>query len=155
MRYLLEREQLIPRRRSEVFAFFADAANLERITPPSLRFRIRTPLPIAMAAGAIIDYRISLFGIGFGWRTLIELFDPDNGFVDLQLQGPYRFWRHEHRFVDCPDGTLMRDRVEYEVPFGPLGGIARGLFIRRQLDWIFDYRRRIVAEQFAPTAIQA
>jgi ligand-binding SRPBCC domain-containing protein len=151
MRYLLEREQLIPRPRSEVFAFFADAANLERITPPSLRFRIQTPLPIAMTAGAIIDYRISLFGIGFGWRTLIEVFDPDSAFVDLQLQGPYRFWRHEHRFVDSPDGTLMRDRVEYEVPFGPLGDIVRGLFIRRQLERIFDYRRQIVAAHFAPT----
>lgn len=148
MRYTLEREQTIARPRAEIFAFFADAANLERITPPSLRFQIRSPLPIAMAPGATIDYRISLLGVGFGWRTVIEAFEPERRFVDVQTKGPYRFWRHEHTFTDAPEGTLVGDRVEYELPFGPLGDLVRALFVRRQLDSIFDYRRQIIAAQF-------
>jgi ligand-binding SRPBCC domain-containing protein len=155
MRDVLEREQLIPRPRSEVFAFFADAANLERITPPSLRFEIRTPPPIAMAAGTVIDYRIALFGLGFGWRTVIESFEPGRRFVDVQVAGPYRFWRHEYTFSDCSeraDGTLVQDRVEYEVPYGPLGRVVQALFVRRQVERIFDFRRRALAEHFRALA---
>jgi ligand-binding SRPBCC domain-containing protein len=158
MRNVLEREQLIPRPRSEVFAFFADAANLERLTPPSLRFEIRTPPPIVMAAGTVIDYRIALFGVGFGWRTVIESFEPERRFVDVQVAGPYRFWRHEHTFSDGTDGTeraggtLVHDRVEYEVPYGPLGRVVQALFVRRQVERIFDFRRRALAEHFPARA---
>ena len=149
MRHLLEQEQLVRRARGEVFAFFADAANLERITPDSLRFEIRSPQPIAMRAGAIIDYQLSLFGLTFRWRTLIESFDPDSGFVDVQTKGPYRSWRHTHRFSDVPGGTLVRDRVEYELPLGPLGEIARRLFVDKQLRRIFDFRRAAIEKAFA------
>jgi ligand-binding SRPBCC domain-containing protein len=142
--HLLTRTQLVPRPRAEVFAFFADPWNLERITPPHLRFRILTPPPIELRAGALIDYRLSLFGVPFGWRTVIEAWEPGVRFVDRQLRGPYRRWHHTHTFADAPGGTLIGDRVEYQLPLGPLGEVARALVVRRQLDAIFDYRRRAI-----------
>ena len=152
MRHVLECEQVVSRPRSEVFAFFADAANLERLTPRSLRFKIKSALPIDMHAGTLIDYEIALFGIGFGWRTLIETFVPETQFVDVQLRGPYRHWRHSHEFLETPGGTLVRDRVEYEVPLGPLGELARILFVDRQLRTIFDFRREAIDEIFKKTS---
>ncbi len=153
--HLLQRSQLIPRPRHEVFAFFADAHNLERITPPSLRFRILTPGPIPMRAGTLIDYRLSLFGVPFGWRTLIEAFEPGVRFVDTQLAGPYRRWHHTHLFEDAPGGTLMHDRVEYELPLGPLGDLAHALLVRRQLHAIFDHRREVIGRLFPAAAAAA
>ena len=147
--YTLEREQLIDRPRAEVFAFFADAANLERITPGFLRFRIATPQPITIAEGTLIDYRLSLFGIPFGWRTRIERFEPSSCFVDTSLKGPYRVWNHTHTFSDAPGGTRMTDRVVYALPFGPLGMLAHAVMVRRMLGAIFDFRARTIAEIFA------
>jgi len=149
MKHLLTREQIVPRPRSEVFAFFADPQNLEQITPSSLRFRITSPPPIEMRTGAVIDYDLSLFGVRFGWRTVIEAFDPPHGFVDVQARGPYRLWRHTHVIEEIPGGgTRIADRVEYELPLGPLGEVAHRLFVGRQLRHIFDYRRDVIAERF-------
>ena len=148
MSYLLERSLFIPRPREEVFAFFADAHNLEQITPAFLRFRILTPGPIAMKAGTLIDYQLNLHGLPVKWRTRIEEFTPPSSFVDVQLSGPYRRWHHRHEFEAVPGGTEMRDRVEYELPFGPLGALARLLFVRRSLDQIFDHRNATIAELF-------
>lgn len=146
--YVLEREQLVPRPRAEVFAFFEDAANLERITPLFLHFRVVTPTPIAMKTGALIDYRIRLFGVPLKWRTRIESYEPTARFVDTQLRGPYRRWHHLHEFIDVPGGTMMTDRVEYTLPFGPLGKAARAIFVRSTLDRIFDYRRDVIASLY-------
>ena len=140
---------MVARPRSQVFAFFADASNLERLTPRSLGFKILTPLPIAMHAGTLIDYRIALFGFPFRWRTRIEVFEPEVRFVDVQLSGPYRYWHHTHEFFDASGGTRMRDRVVYEVPLGPLGEVARALFVRRELEHVFDFRFKEVARIFA------
>jgi ligand-binding SRPBCC domain-containing protein len=131
-----------------VFAFFADARNLEAITPPFLRFRVVTPHPIRMEAGALIDYRLSLYGAAFRWRTRIEAWEPEGSFVDVQLAGPYRVWRHTHRFEDAPGGTRVTDRVEYALPLGPLGDLAHTLLVRRSLARIFDFRRARIAERF-------
>jgi ligand-binding SRPBCC domain-containing protein len=144
--HVLEREQLLPRARGDVFAFFADALNLEAITPPWLGFRVLTPGPIAMGPGTLIEYRLRLHGLRVDWLTRIEIWEPGRRFVDAQVRGPYRVWRHTHLFEDHPEGTLVRDRVSYEIPLGPLGGLARRLFVRRDLDRIFDYRRLAVAE---------
>ena len=146
--HVLEREQLVRRPRGEVFPFFADAANLERITPEFLHFRVLTPLPIAMRPGAIIDYRLRLFGVAFNWRTVIESFEPEMRFVDVQARGPYRLWRHVHDFIEAPGGTLVRDRIEYEVPLGLLGEVARRAFVDRTLARIFDDRRERIAAAF-------
>jgi hypothetical protein len=147
-RYHLARRQRVPRPLAEVFPFFADAGNLQRITPPEVGFRILTPLPIDMKPGAIIEYRIRLHGISLGWRTLIEEFEPGVRFVDSQLSGPYRLWRHTHRFVADGDATVVEDDVEYELPLGVLGRIAHAVVVEAQLRRIFDHRRRVIDEVF-------
>jgi ligand-binding SRPBCC domain-containing protein len=144
--FRLERAQVVARPRREVFAFFADAFNLESITPAFLRFRITTPRPIEMKPGTVIDYRLRLHGVPFRWRTRIETFEPERSFTDVQLVGPYRRWRHRHDFVDVAGGTEVRDVVDYEMPLGPIGAWARRVFVARSLDRIFDSRRRAVAE---------
>jgi len=145
MGHVLERKQLVRRPRSEVFAFFADAANLEALTPPFLGFQTLTPPPISMHAGTLIEYKIRLFGVGLRWQTLIESFEPDHRFVDVQLRGPYRSWRHEHEFVTVSEGTLIKDRVTYEMPLGWLGEIGLVLLVNRTLDKIFEFRRHAIA----------
>jgi ligand-binding SRPBCC domain-containing protein len=154
-RHVLERTLVVPRPRDEVFAFFADARNLEAITPSFLRFRVVTAGPIPMAPGALIEYRLSLFGVPFSWRTRIETFEPGARFVDVQLRGPYRLWRHLHAFEDAPGGTRVSDRVEYELPLGPLGALAHGLFVRGALARIFDHRRKRIEALLAPGATRA
>ena len=149
-RYSIEREQFVPRPLLEVFAFFADAANLEVLTPGFLRFRILTPVPIRMAAGTMIDYQIRIAGIPQRWRTLIEVFETPRRFVDVQLHGPYALWRHTHEFSESAGGTTIRDSVEYEIPFGLLGVMVRRLLVRRLLEAIFDYRRAKIEEIFGP-----
>jgi len=131
----------LPLPRSHVFPFFADAANLDRLTPPELRLRIVTPLPIAMQAGAFIDYRISLFGVAFDWRTRISRWEPDVCFVDEQVRGPYGLWEHTHRFSETAAGTRMEDVVRWSLPLAPFGEIVAPL-VRRELDRIFAYRER-------------
>lgn len=144
--YTLDQEQLVRRPLSAVFSFFADPSNLERLTPPFLGFRILTPTPITMERGALIDYRISLRGIPLRWRTLIEQYEPGRSFVDSQVRGPYQLWRHTHQFEETPEGTLVRDHVEYALPLGPLGRLAHALLVRRDLGRIFAYRREAIAK---------
>ena len=142
--HVLEREQLVPRPLDEVFAFFAQARNLERITPPWLRFEVLTPEPIAMAPGTLIDYRLRLRGIPLRWRSRIEEWEDGRAFADRQLRGPYRLWHHRHEFVACGAGTVVRDRVRYALPLGRLGSLAHAAFVRRDLERIFDHRRAAV-----------
>jgi ligand-binding SRPBCC domain-containing protein len=149
--YLLEREQIIPLSRTQTFAFFGDALNLEAITPPFLHFRVLTQPPIEMQAGTLLDYRLSLFGISFNWQTLIEAWSPENSFVDTQLAGPYDLWHHTHTFEElAPDKTLMRDRVLYRLPYSILGQFAHALFVKRALNTIFNYRREMTSRLLTP-----
>ncbi len=131
----------LPLPRARVFPFFADAANLDRLTPPELRLHILTPLPIAMGEGALIDYRLSLLGIPFRWRTRITRWEPDICFVDAQIRGPFGCWEHTHRFSDTADGTRMQDEVRWGLRLAPFGEIVAPL-VRRELDRIFAYRER-------------
>ena len=137
----LSRTQLLARPRSEVFALFSDASNLEALTPPFLHFRILTPMPIEMRADARLDYQLSLFGVPVRWRTRITDWQPGRRFVDEQESGPYALWRHTHEFEERGASTLMRDVVDYSEPLGPIGTVAHVLFVRRTLDRIFDFRR--------------
>jgi len=126
-----------------VFAFFAEARNLERITPPELRFEILTPMPLEMERGTLLEYRLGLFGVPFRWRTRITAWDPPQGFIDVQLSGPYAVWEHTHVFAATPMGTLIDDHVRYRLPLSPLGDVAHPL-VRRQLARIFAYRQQAV-----------
>jgi ligand-binding SRPBCC domain-containing protein len=147
--HVLRREQRLPAPPTEVFPFFADAGNLEAITPAWLRFAIVPPPPADVRVGTLIEYRLRLHGIPVSWLTRIEEWDPDPArprFVDAQLTGPYRLWHHTHEFEpDGLGGTVMRDTVRYALPFGPLGEVARRLLVARDLEAIFDHRERSVA----------
>lgn len=144
--FYLETGTELPLPIDDVFAFFANAENLERITPPELSFRILTPTPITVQEGTLIDYRLSLFGISFGWRTKIVEWQPSEQFVDEQLRGPYRRWRHRHTFRESDGGTRMTDRVEYRLPLQPASLVVLPL-VRRQLDRIFRYRAKAIRRE--------
>ena len=137
----------MPQPVATVFSFFADAQNLERITPPELGFQIRSDLPILMRPGAMIDYTIKLYGIPMKWRTEITRWNPPVSFEDVQLRGPYAKWVHTHAFVEDRGGTAIEDRVVYALPFGPVSAIAHP-FVRRQLRRIFDYRETVLLRDF-------
>jgi ligand-binding SRPBCC domain-containing protein len=143
--HLLERDQLVRRPLDEVFAFFAHARNLERITPPWLRFEVLAD-PGPLAAGALIEYRLRLHGLPLRWISRIEEWEAERGFVDRQVRGPYRLWHHRHEFVPCGDGTVVRDRVRYALP--RVGAVAH-TFVRRDLERIFDFRREAVGRLLA------
>ena len=141
----LRRTQRIARPVDEVCAFFADALNLQRITPAFLRFEVSTPTPIDMRTGTMIDYRLRLHGLPIRWRTRISAWQPPHRFVDEQVRGPYRLWVHTHTFHEDGDGTIMNDHVRYAM----LGGaLVHRLWVRRDLQRIFDYRRDAIAACF-------
>ena len=145
--HTLQREQRLRGNPDDVFPFFADAGNLEAITPPWLGFRIATPRPIEMRAGALIEYRLRLHGLPIKWLTQIADWQPGVRFVDVQLRGPYALWHHTHDFEPLPGGgTLMRDTVRWALPLAPLSAPALPL-VRRDLARIFDFRTAEVARR--------
>ena len=148
----LEREQYLEHPLDEVFAFFAEARNLQRITPPWLSFQVVTPDPIEMAVGTLIDYRLRVHGLPLRWTSRIEQWEPGRGFVDRQLRGPYGMWHHRHTFTESGQGTRVRDQVDYALPLGVVGNLAHPLFVRRDLERIFAYRHQAVPELLAGTA---
>lgn len=144
--HVFRAEQWLPQPRSSVFSFFADARNLEAITPPWVNFEIRTPTPIAMRAGALIDYRLRVHGVPLRWQSEITVWDPPFRFVDEQRHGPYRQWVHTHEFEERYGGTLCRDQVVYAVPGGPL---VNWLLVRRDVERIFAYRKTALPVQLS------
>jgi ligand-binding SRPBCC domain-containing protein len=145
--FTLSREQVLPGTLGEVFPFFADARNLEAITPPLLKFEVVTPGEIPMRVGALIQYRLTLRGIGINWLTSIQEWDPPHRFVDQQVRGPYALWHHTHDFAPAPGdpgSTLMRDTVRYAIGFGWAGAVAARAFVHRDVAAIFDFRREAV-----------
>ena len=146
--YLLEKHQFIEKPKIEVFDFFKTPENLEKITPKNLNFNIYTPSPILMKEGAVIEYQIKLLGIPIYWRTLINKYNPPNNFRDIQLNGPYDTWEHTHMFEDCKNGTMMIDKIKYSIPFKIIGRMAHSIWVKRELQRIFDYRYEIIENIF-------
>jgi ligand-binding SRPBCC domain-containing protein len=146
----LHRQQSIPASLPDVFAFFSEARNLDRITPPWLHFKVIDQDDRELKAGTLIRYRLGWHGSPMGWTMLIEEWSPPAKFVDVQLNGPYRLWHHTHSFEACDGSTLIRDTVRYAVPFGVLGDFFAGWMVRRDVERIFDYRAAQIAEIFLP-----
>lgn len=138
-------ELWLPRPPENIFPFFADAFNLEAITPPFLNFKVLTPAPIAMQEGALIDYKLRVHGLPVRWRTRISAWQPPHRFMDEQLRGPYRQWIHEHTFEPRDGGTLCRDIVKYAVPFDFL---LHDAFVRRDVEKIFTFRAEVLRKHF-------
>ena len=146
MPFTLDASHWLPRQPGEIFDFYADAFNLERLTPPWLRFRVVTPPPITMRAGVEIEYRLRLKGVPLSWRSRITAWNPPHSFIDEQVKGPYRRWAHRHTFTLSDGGTLVRDQVEYDM----LGWwLADRLLVRRDLRRIFAYRQERLTEIFS------
>lgn len=141
--HILTRETVLNRSIKEIFDFFSKAENLDIITPPVLGFKIITPFPVEMKKGTVIDYKIKLNGIPFGWRTEITKWDPPHCFEDTQIKGPYKIWIHEHLFVERNHRTYMTDTVRYLSPGGLLEFIPHNLFVKKKVNYIFDYRQKI------------
>ncbi len=139
---LFEHQQAFRAPLQQVFEFFSVARNLERLTPPWLRFEVLTPEPIEMRTGATIEYRLRLHRVPLRWISQIESWEPGRAFEDRQVRGPYRLWHHRHEFEAHEGGTLVRDRVRYSLPLGPLGSIAAAVFVERDLERIFAFRHQ-------------
>lgn len=136
--------------RKEVFDFFADAGNLERITPPELKFHITTPQPFDVKQGTLIDYKLKIRGIPVRWRTEISIWNPPHSFTDKALKSPYKQWIHRHTFTEIGERkTVIEDEVKYRLPLEPFGDLAHWI-VRRELNYIFDFRQKAVAEILQP-----
>ena len=150
--HLLERRQRIEAPIERVFDFYADTLNLEPLTPPWIHFEVTSLVPEKMEAGTLLDYKLRLHGVPIRWRTRIETWEPPVGFLDTQTRGPFSLWEHTHAFErDGDSATVVHDRVRYALPLGPLGAIAHRLFVRRDLERIFDYRRDTLAARLETT----
>ena len=149
MNQVFTAEQIVPRQRDEVFAFFATPRNLEAITPPWLRFRIVHESAPQPGEGVEYTYRLLLRGIPLKWRSRLTEWRPGERFVDIQLQGPYAEWHHTHTFEDVEGGTLIRDRVSYRLPLGWFGRVLGGRIVAADIRRIFDYRKQRTAELLA------
>ena len=148
--HILTRELTIDSPIRQVFDFFADAGNLERITPPELKFQITTAQPINIKRRTLIDYQLKLRGFPVKWQTVISEWNPPFEFVDEALKSPYKQWIHRHTFTEIETNkTLIKDEVKYRLPLEPFGDLAHW-FVRRELDYIFDYRRKVIGEIFPP-----
>jgi ligand-binding SRPBCC domain-containing protein len=152
--HILKRSLTLNLPREQVFDFFADAGNLERITPPELNFQIISPQPIDIKKGALIDYKLKLRGFPLTWKTIISTWNPPHEFVDEALKSPYKQWIHRHTFTEIDKlTTLIEDEVRYRLPLEPFGDAAHW-FVRRELAYIFDFRQKTVAQILQPKEIE-
>ncbi|MBE0582331.1 MAG: SRPBCC family protein [Desulfofustis sp.] len=149
--HLLKQQQFLPVPVETVWELIQNPANLDSITPPDLQFSIVSPVPPVMYNGLIIEYRLRVPYFGHqSWVTEIKHIRPGCSFVDEQRLGPYRLWYHCHELQPENGGTMMIDRVHYQLPYGPLGELLHRLVVRRTLERIFAYRRRVLDRRYQP-----
>lgn len=150
MKHKLFREQQLNCDLKTAWKFFSSANNLSEITPKDMGFTLVTEMEDdEIYEGMLIDYYVSpLFGIKMKWQTEITHVDFQKSFIDFQKKGPYKLWKHHHEFIPNDEGVLMRDTIDYELPMGFLGEIAHSLFVKKKLDYIFDYRFRVLSKVF-------
>jgi len=146
--YKLQYTHIIDSDINKVFDFFSNPENLALITPSKLDFKILTPVPIKMKEGQLIDYTIKLAGFNVRWRTMITEYLPMKSFVDQQLVGPYSMWHHTHEFEELDGCIKMIDTINYVMPFGLIGRIVNAFWVKRDLNKIFEYRKKIINEYF-------
>jgi len=148
--HVLETRLWLARPRAQVFAFFADPANLARVSPPGQRLRLLTPTA-TLHAGAVLDFRVAWLGLPLRWRSYVREYDPPYRFVDVQVRGPWARWEHRHQFLEEGDGTWMEDRVTYRPPLGPLGHVLHSALLARQLRAAWAFRQARLVELFGGT----
>ena len=146
--YILRAEQLVPRPLNEVFNFFSSAENLKELTPAWVHIRILSVAPQPIQQGTLIRYALRWRIFPIRWTTEIVEWNPPHSFVDVQLKGPYKLWRHEHKFIAEGEQTRIKDEVHYALPFGFLGRIAHHFKVRKDVETIFQYRKEAVAKKF-------
>lgn len=143
-------EQFLPIGKNKAWAFFSSPKNLAVITPPEMEFKILTELNGEnIYEGMKINYTVKpLFGIRVNWQTEICRVENQNYFTDRQTTGPYKIWEHTHNFIERNNGVLMTDVVNYELPFGFIGNFANSILVKRKIESIFDYRKKILEKLF-------
>lgn len=146
--YFFKQEIHIPQPLETVFQFFSNAENLNRLTPPHLDFKILTRLPIIMTKGTLIDYQLKIYHFPVKWKTEITVWEPSYRFIDSQIKGPYKKWIHEHKFETVGDNTKMTDTVEYAIPGGIFSPAINNVFVRRDIQKIFDFREEQLLKIF-------
>lgn len=150
--HTVQRSQTVNDAAAGAFAFFERPENLQALLPPTLNFEILTPKPLEMRAGALFDYSFRLHNIPVRWTTLIVTYEPPHRFVEVQLRGPFSFWHHTHSFRESNNATEVVDEIRYGMRCRMLGKIAHALFVRRDLEWIFDYRAKAIEMMFTECA---
>lgn len=148
MKHKLEQIQLLPVTLDDAWTFFSSPGNLNLITPEYMNFRIISGGDVRMFQGQLITYKLRLRGIPYRWVTEITEVRDKQMFVDEQKVGPFSYWRHEHWFRSVPGGVEMRDFLQYEVPFGPIGLLANSVFVGREVRGIFNYRQQVLESIF-------
>jgi ligand-binding SRPBCC domain-containing protein len=143
--YWLRKSVWLRQPRAKVFEFFSNPGNLDRLTPPWLRFAILTPATSQIKQGALLDYRLRIRGMPIRWQSEIAVWEPPHRFVDRQTKGPYSLWIHDHTFEERDNGTLVADNVEYAVPGGT---IVQKFLVAPDLERIFNYRHKMLDELF-------
>jgi ligand-binding SRPBCC domain-containing protein len=148
--YTLKRVQQLPISLDEAWEFFSSPRNLKEITPPYMNFKVLSNSESdKMFAGQIITYTVTpILGIPLFWMTEITHVKDKEYFIDEQRFGPYSLWHHKHFFKEIAGGVEMTDLLDYKLPLGFLGNTAHALFVKKQIENIFEYRNKVLLERF-------
>ncbi|MEZ4753932.1 MAG: SRPBCC family protein [Bdellovibrionota bacterium] len=147
--YKLHKKQFLPISKEEAWSFFSNPNNLPSITPPKLGFKVENESPDYIYPGQVHLYTVRpLLGIPLTWMTEITHVEEGKFFVDEQRTGPYAIWHHEHHFRETEGGVEVEDLIHYKLPFWIFGDIANFLIVKRDLEYIFNYRNKILGERF-------